>query len=115
MTRIDRYRLEDILECIALIDSTVAHGRRMYDESPVVRAAIERWLITMGTAASCISEHHLAQNPDLDLRAVVGLRNRLVHAYQAIDHELVWAVCTVNVTELADTVERILTRIRDSE
>jgi uncharacterized protein with HEPN domain len=55
-------------------------------EDGIVRAAIERHLITVGEALNRAE----GLDPDLSskvshLRAIIGLRNRLVHGYFAIE------------------------------
>jgi len=54
----------------------------------VVRAAIERHLITLGEALARAAEQDPTLESRIDhMRAIVGLRNRLVHGYFAIDSE----------------------------
>ncbi|WP_371415675.1 DUF86 domain-containing protein [Azoarcus sp. DD4] len=49
-----------------------------------------RALEVVGEAASKISEATRAALPQIPWRAVVGMRNRLIHGYFDIDTELVW-------------------------
>jgi uncharacterized protein with HEPN domain len=39
---------------------------------------------------------------------MAGLRDILIHAYDTVDLEIVWAVATVELPRLCDAVERIL-------
>ena len=44
----------------------------------------------VGEAAAQVSEDARRANPDIPWRQIVGMRNRLVHAYFDIDLPLVW-------------------------
>ena len=51
-----------------------------------------------------------AGTPDLEWPRIVGLRNRVVHGYFAVDLEIVWRIV---VSDLPDLVSR-LRALRDS-
>jgi uncharacterized protein with HEPN domain len=48
----------------------------------------------IGEAASQVSEEFRAVTPGVPWKAIVGMRNRLIHGYFDIDTEIVWK--TVN-------------------
>jgi uncharacterized protein with HEPN domain len=59
----------------------------------MLRSAVERELLIVGEALSALD----AACPDArarvtDLGRIVGLRNRLAHAYDAIDDRMVWSI-----------------------
>jgi uncharacterized protein with HEPN domain len=73
----------------------------------MLRDAVERRLGIIGEALNRAQ----ASDPALagqirELRRIVGLRNRVVHGYDTIDHKIVWTVVQRNVpllqTRLAD-------------
>lgn len=66
-----------------------------------MRAAIDRHLITIGEAlhkADALDESIEGRIPHL--RAIIGLRNRLVHGYFAIEWSRIVAVVEVEVDDL---------------
>lgn len=90
MKQIRKLLLDALLACQALQRSTVGVTFEQYSENEEKQAAIERWLILIGEALNQAS----AIDPDLgeqipELRRIVGMRNRLVHAYDQTDQEIV--------------------------
>jgi uncharacterized protein with HEPN domain len=54
--------------------------------------AVAYSLQTLGEAANHLSDHFIAEHPDVTWHEIVGMRHRLVHGYRAISFEIVWAV-----------------------
>ena len=52
--------------------------------------AVLRAIEVMGEAANKVSEEVRLANTDIPWKAIVGMRNRLIHAYFDIDTEMVW-------------------------
>jgi len=46
--------------------------------------------------------------PDIPWPAIVGMRNRLIHAYAEIDLEVVWSAVTSDLPLLVTIVEQLL-------
>ena len=75
----------------------------------IVRAAIERHLITIGEAL------HRADGIDASvasgvshLPAIVGLRNRLVHGYFDIDLDVLWQTAQQDLPPLIEIIRPLL-------
>ena len=84
-------------------------GRRREDleTDPVLAAALERFIEVIGEAASRVSlttRDSLAAIPWFE---IVGMRNRLVHGYAAVDHDIVWTVVTADLPSLLRELERL--------
>jgi uncharacterized protein with HEPN domain len=80
-----------------------------------LRRITERLLEIVGEAMGQAIKH----NPDLvnqipNARAVVGMRNWLIHAYPDIDHPMVWETATSDVSALAITVRTLLADVDKS-
>ena len=62
----------------------------------------------VGEAAYQVS-HQTRQNmPEIPWDDIVGMRNRLVHAYFDIDEEILWATVQEDLPQLASILRRIL-------
>jgi len=61
----------------------------------------------VGEAARRVSEAYCSTTPSIPWKAIVGMRNKLVHDYMGVDEEMVWDTVT---SELPDLIER-LTRL----
>jgi uncharacterized protein with HEPN domain len=62
--------------------------------------AITRAVGIVGEAAWRLSPEFRATRPDVAWPAIIGMRHRIVHAYDDIDLEVVWQVATVALPEL---------------
>jgi len=62
----------------------------------------------VGEAAGRLSEGLRKRHPDIPWAQVVGMRNRLVHAYFEIDYEQVWKALTEDLPPLIERLEKTL-------
>lgn len=73
--------------------------------------AASAWrLAVIGEAAGRISVAYRQQHPEIPWLQIVGMRNRLIHGYDAIDLEVVWS--TVQ-NDLPNLVSQLATLIGD--
>jgi uncharacterized protein with HEPN domain len=66
--------------------------------------ALVRLLEVFGEAATRVPADVRGDYPEVPWRDVVGMRNRLIHAYDRVDLDLVWDVVTV---ELSGVIEAL--------
>jgi uncharacterized protein with HEPN domain len=80
-----------------------------YERDSMVRDAVERRLGIIGEAlkrAMDFEPELVEQVPEL--RQIVGLRNRVIHGYDAMDDEIVWDVVQNKIPLLRVRVEELL-------
>ena len=66
-----------------------------------------RNLEILGEAEKGIPEEVRARHPDVDWRAIAGLRDILAHAYFALDDATLWDIVQSKVPRLLDHLDRI--------
>lgn len=59
----------------------------------------------IGEAASRVSAETRSLNPEIPWREIVGMRNRLVHAYFEVDVELLWETVQRDIPKLIALLE----------
>lgn len=64
----------------------------------------------IGEAANNLSKDCQDRYPQVPWRAIVGMRNRLIHAYFGIDYDVVWQTITESLPLLLVEVEAIIER-----
>ena len=86
-------------------------GRRQSDlSSDVVWAlGLAKCLEIIGEAAARLSEPTRGRYPEIPWQPIIGMRNRLVHAYFDIDPEQVWKALTEDLPPLIEQLECVLT------
>lgn len=70
--------------------------------------AVIRCIEIIGEAAARLSEATRAAAPDIPWSAIVGMRNRLVHAYFDVDTELVWKTIHVELPALRERLQTLI-------
>ena len=65
-------------------------------------------LALIGEAATHIPDVIREQHPGVPWRAIVGTRNRILHAYLGIDNDVIWDIIQDAVPSLLSTLRRIV-------
>lgn len=93
-------------------DYLIAHsGSLPYETFAVdetLRRAFVRSLEIIGEAAKKVPEVFRAAHPDVEWRAMAGMRDRLIHDYLGVDLELVWDVVQHRVPDLRGQIAQVL-------
>ena len=112
----DLTRVRHIVEAIDAAVSFVA-GRRRADleTDQMLVFALARAIEVVGEAASRISQEGREELSSVPWNSIVGMRNRLVHAYHDIDHEILWTTVTEAAPPLAERLRPLLEVGRDTD
>ena len=100
--------LYDILFAIEEIDSYFDNtGKNFADfkQNLMLKRAIERNLEIIGEATNRI----LLRNPEIEItnaRKIVNLRNLVIHSYDNISDENIWAIVINNLPELKKEINK---------
>ena len=76
-------------------------------EDQIKCLALIRLLEIIGEAASHVSDDFQSKYPDIPWSRIVGLRNRLIHGYDAVDMDILWNVLKEDVPKLIEALEAI--------
>jgi uncharacterized protein with HEPN domain len=85
-------------------------GLRMeeFTANETLRRAAVRSLEIIGEASKKVPEEFRAKYPDVEWRAMSGMRDRLIHNYFGVDYELVWDVLQNRIPTLHRQIASIL-------
>jgi uncharacterized protein with HEPN domain len=78
------------------------------DRDDLLAAGLERFIEVVGEAASKVSDGTRRELPGIPWREIVGMRNRLVHGYASVDHDITWDVVAGDLPRLATSLEEAL-------
>ncbi len=105
----DRVRLQHMVEAAESIATFVAGRTRSdLDTDRMLLFAVVRAIEIIGEAASQISDETRSRAEDVPWRAMVGMRNRIVHAYFDIDADIVWRTAVEEVPGLLPRLRELL-------
>lgn len=79
-----------------------------FRRSDLHQSATLRVLEIIGEAASRISSDFKREHAEIPWSEIIGLRNRIAHAYFAIDVDLVWQIVNDDIPALIDHLERLV-------
>ena len=104
----DRWRLQHMSEAAEDTQAFIAGRQRAdLDKDRMLVFAIVRAVEIIGEAASKISEETRSAQVAIPWKAIIGMRNRLVHAYFDIDASIVWVAVTEEIPALLSQLEAL--------
>ena len=105
----DRIRLQHLVDAL---NSAIrfARGRERADleSDEMLLFALVRAVEIAGEAATQVTADTRAQLPDLPWTSIIGMRNRLVHAYFDINRDILWTTVTEAAPPLAERLKHVL-------
>jgi len=97
----DLATVADILAAAARIERFLAGTtQESFPDDEKTRSAVLHELLVIGEASKRLSVAFRDANPSIPWRQMAGMRDKLIHAYDAVDVEEVWRTATVDVPAL---------------
>jgi uncharacterized protein with HEPN domain len=93
MTERDKKYLSDILIAIDFIEDFLKgiNSFKKYSEDTKTKSAVERQLVIIGEAVNNFLKSSPSNTLD-NAQKIVSFRNHLVHAYDSVNDNIVWAI-----------------------
>ncbi len=98
-----RHMLEHAREAIALVGGK---ARQDLDQDRVLSLALVRLVEIVGEAAARVPGEERNRRPEIPWLEIIGMRNRLIHGYDDVDHDILWAILTVDLPVLVRELEK---------
>jgi uncharacterized protein with HEPN domain len=105
----DRVQLQHLADALSSAVRFVRGRERAdLDTDEMLLFALVRAVEIAGEAASQVTAETRAQLPDLPWNSMVGMRNRLVHAYFDINRDILWTTVTEASPPLIERLKIVL-------
>ena len=110
-----RDRIEDILDAVARVEEYVEGlDRKGFTADSKSVDAVVRNLEVIGEAAAHVPDEVRDRYPEIPWREIRAMRNRLSHAYFAVDVDVVWKTARDDLDALVPALRRMLAETDES-
>ena len=82
--------------------------RESLDKNRMLALSVVRLIEVVGEAATQITRECQSQHPEIPWPQIVGMRNRLIHAYFDIDMDRVWKIVKDDLPPLIIKLEKMV-------
>lgn len=82
--------------------------RRRFESDLRTQSAILYQLTVLGEAVKRLSAEFRQQHPEIEWRAIAGMRDKVAHQYDRIDLDIVWETVQRDIPELSTRLVPLL-------
>lgn len=100
-----RHMLDHAREAVEMVKGKT---RADLDADRQLNLALVRLVEVIGEAAARIPDDFRARYPQVPWRQIVGMRHRMIHDYDVIDFDILWAVLRQDLPPLIEQLEGIV-------
>ena len=105
----DRIRLRHMLDASLEIRQYVQSAKRQdLDQDRKLVHSLVRLFEIIGEAATQVSDELREKTPEIPWFVIIGMRNRLIHAYFDINLDVVWKTSTEDIPLLISELTKLI-------
>jgi uncharacterized protein with HEPN domain len=110
--RNEKLYLNDIVEACEAVETFIGGlSKETVLNDDLILSAVIRKLEIIGEASSRLSADLRSAHPEIDWKAIIGLRNILAHQYFSCNLDITWEIAKKRVAPLRKQVEAIIARL----
>ncbi|MCU0574532.1 MAG: DUF86 domain-containing protein [Syntrophobacteraceae bacterium] len=91
-----------------LTDASHRLSKERFLRDPTLKRAFVRSIEIIGEASRKVPAGPRNRYPAVNWKAMAGMRDRLIHDYFGVDHEIVWDVVENKIPDLRQDIQEIL-------
>jgi len=100
-----RHMVDNAREAVEMVRN---RSRTDLDTDRMLNLALLRLMEVVGEAASWIPEEFRSRHPQVPWRDVADLRNRLIHGYDTVNLDILWAILRQDLPPLIEQLDAII-------
>ncbi|MBI4643155.1 MAG: DUF86 domain-containing protein [Deltaproteobacteria bacterium] len=102
-----RHMLDYSREALELVQGK---AQKDLDSDRLLGLALVRLLEMIGEAANRVSPEFQSLHPSIPWSQIIGLRNRLIHGYDAVDMDILWQILKNDLPTLIEEMNKIFSK-----
>lgn len=104
----DDSTIVDIMTAARTAESfVIGASKESFLQDSKTQSAVLHQLLVLGEAVKRLSEEFRNQHPTIPWKQISGLRDVVIHQYDAVDLEEVWKTVAVDLPNLVGSLEKI--------
>ena len=107
--RVRLLHIRDEIEGVAASVKDVSFGQ--YQDSYILRRAVERAVQIISEAAKVLPGDLLERYSEAPWASIIGIGNVLRHEYQRLDDRRLWEIATIHLPALEPVVQRMIAEL----
>ena len=108
MPKDDRIYVGHMLEMARKVfEKTSSISRTQFDADENLRLAVTHLLQVIGEVASHVSNDFRNEHNQIPWKAIIGMRQKVVHDYMNVDEDIVWDTARSEVPSLVELLEAV--------
>jgi uncharacterized protein with HEPN domain len=100
--------LDIVLACRRLKGFVAGRAQEDLDRDELLQYAMLHAIALIGEGATRLSVEFRQAHPSVPWRDIIGTRNRIIHGYENVKLDIVWAIATEKVELLLEQSEPLL-------
>lgn len=101
--------VDDILSAIKKINKYCKNVKKdSFMKNELLMDAVVRNLEIIGEASSKLSAFFRKKHREVEWRKIIGMRNRIIHAYDTVNFEIAWNVVKEDLPALKEKLKKII-------
>ena len=109
MLKDDSIRIRHMLDAALEAENFIIGKHRTdFDEDRKLELALVKCIEIIGEAASSVSKECRDEFPQIPWAEIIGMRNRLIHAYFEINLDILWKTLTEDLPPLISDLKNII-------
>jgi len=90
------------------VEMTRGRTRADLDTDRMLNLSLAPLVEVVGEAASRVPEEFRVRHPNVPWRQTVGMRNRLIHGYDTVNFDILWAIINKDFPPLIEQIRTII-------
>ena len=104
----DQAYIDDMQKCVQkILDYISGKSFEEFAADSLLQDGVIRRLELLGEMVKRVSENLKTQNPNISWSKMVGMRNFMIHEYDAVDVKILWETATKDIEDLSGLLKKI--------